>query len=98
MRMIMKSLRVFSAALLFLVGLFFLAPAAATAQTSPNCSSAPIVYEDGYADRSPHKTCMLQVDARVALNYLDWGGKGELLVFLSGLEDNAHIFDDFAPT
>jgi len=28
---------------------------------------------------------------------LDWGGSGRPLVFLAGLGNTAHIFDDFAP-
>ena len=33
----------------------------------------------------------------VALEVLDWGGRGRLLVFLAGLGGTAHLFDDFAP-
>jgi pimeloyl-ACP methyl ester carboxylesterase len=33
----------------------------------------------------------------VSLEVLDWGGSGPPLVFLSGLQDVAHGFDDFAP-
>jgi non-heme chloroperoxidase len=97
MRIIMKRIRRFSATLVSAVVLLFVAPEAALAEARPNCSSAPIIYEDGYTDRSPHRSCTLRVETDITLNYLDWGGKGELLVFLSGLEDNAHIFDDFAP-
>jgi pimeloyl-ACP methyl ester carboxylesterase len=28
---------------------------------------------------------------------LDWGGSGQPLVLLTGLGDNAHVFDKFAP-
>lgn len=31
------------------------------------------------------------------LHYLDWGGKGEPLLFLSGTGDTAYAFKDFAP-
>ncbi len=31
------------------------------------------------------------------LEVLDWGGSGRALVFLAGLGDTAHVFDDFAP-
>jgi pimeloyl-ACP methyl ester carboxylesterase len=31
------------------------------------------------------------------LHYLDWGGRGDVLLFLAGMGCNAHIFDDFAP-
>jgi hypothetical protein len=33
----------------------------------------------------------------VRIQYLDFGGKGEPLVLLTGLGSSAHIFDDFAP-
>jgi pimeloyl-ACP methyl ester carboxylesterase len=33
----------------------------------------------------------------VHLEVLDWGGNGPPLVFLAGLENTAHVFDDFAP-
>jgi pimeloyl-ACP methyl ester carboxylesterase len=37
------------------------------------------------------------VDKDVRLEVLDWGGTGRPLVLLTGLGDNAHVFDDFAP-
>jgi pimeloyl-ACP methyl ester carboxylesterase len=37
------------------------------------------------------------VDKDVRLEVLDWGGSGRALVLLTGLGDNAHVFDDFAP-
>lgn len=33
----------------------------------------------------------------VKLHYLDWGGSGETMLFLSGFGDTAHVFDEFAP-
>jgi pimeloyl-ACP methyl ester carboxylesterase len=33
----------------------------------------------------------------VSLEVLDWGGRGAPLVFLAGLGNTAHVFDDFAP-
>ena len=33
----------------------------------------------------------------MALEVLDWGGRGVPLVFLAGLGSSAHVFDDFAP-
>jgi pimeloyl-ACP methyl ester carboxylesterase len=33
----------------------------------------------------------------VKLHYLDWGGHGQVLLFLTGLGDSAHRFDSFAP-
>lgn len=31
------------------------------------------------------------------LEVIDWGGKGKSILFLSGLGNSAHVFDDFAP-
>lgn len=33
----------------------------------------------------------------VKLHFLDWGGKGETLLFLSGTGDTAYAFEEFAP-
>jgi pimeloyl-ACP methyl ester carboxylesterase len=37
------------------------------------------------------------VDQDVRLEVLDWGGTGRPLVFLAGLGNTAHVFDNFAP-
>ncbi len=50
-----------------------------------------------WADASPHTVHMLTIAPGVTLETLDWGGKGTTLVFLSGLQDVAHGFDDLAP-
>lgn len=50
-----------------------------------------------WKDPSPHKISFITVDKDVRLEVLDWGGSGRPLVLLTGLEDNAHVFDDFAP-
>ena len=47
-------------------------------------------------DTSPHKSDFVNVNG-VCLHYLDWGGTGPMLLFLSGMGNNAHIFDRFAP-
>ena len=47
-------------------------------------------------DSSPHKSDFVSVNG-IKLHYLDWGGEGDMLLFLAGMGDNAHIFDDFAP-
>ena len=33
----------------------------------------------------------------ITLHYLDWGGSGDLLLFLPGWSGTAHVFDDIAP-
>jgi pimeloyl-ACP methyl ester carboxylesterase len=40
---------------------------------------------------------MARIGPSVSLEVLDWGGRGPSLVFLAGLGNTAHIFDDFAP-
>ena len=40
---------------------------------------------------------MISVAPDASLEILDWGGSGPPLVFLSGLGNSAHVFDDFAP-
>jgi non-heme chloroperoxidase len=52
--------------------------------------------QDNSADKSPHKTGFITVNG-VRLHYLDWGGKGDTLLFLHGQGDTAHRYDDFAP-
>ena len=47
-------------------------------------------------DASGHQTMFVTVEPGVQLEVLDWGGTGETLVFLAGLGDNAHVYDEFA--
>src|SRR5574339_235452 len=47
-------------------------------------------------DRSARKSDFVNVN-RIRLHYLDWGGSGDVLLFLAGMGCNAHIFDDLAP-
>ncbi len=47
-------------------------------------------------DVSPHKSDFVSVNG-INLHYLDWGGEGDVLLFLAGMGCNAHIFDGFAP-
>ncbi len=50
----------------------------------------------GKMDKSPHKSEFVHVNG-INLHYLDWGGTGDVLLFLAGMGCNAHNFDDFAP-
>lgn len=52
--------------------------------------------QSDWSDKSPHKSQFITVNG-VRLHYLDWGGKGETILFLHGMGDTAHIFDDLAP-
>lgn len=40
---------------------------------------------------------MIPIGPGVALEVLDWGGRGASLVFLAGVGNTAHVFDTFAP-
>ena len=48
-------------------------------------------------DSSNHTVQMVSVEKDISLEVLDWGGSGRSLILLTGLGDNAHIFDKFAP-
>jgi non-heme chloroperoxidase len=50
-----------------------------------------------WVDPSPHRASLVTIQPGVRLEVLDWGGQGTPLVFLAGLQDVAHGFDDFAP-
>lgn len=47
-------------------------------------------------DKSPHKSGFVSVNG-IKLHYLDWGGSGDVLLFLAGMGCNAHVFDNLAP-
>jgi pimeloyl-ACP methyl ester carboxylesterase len=48
-------------------------------------------------DSSAQHVRFVTVDNGVALEVLDWGGRGEPIVLLAGGGDTAHVFDNFAP-
>jgi non-heme chloroperoxidase len=56
----------------------------------------PGFHKGGMMDASPHKSGLVRVN-EINLHYLDWGGSGDLLLFLAGLGCNAHNFDHLAP-
>ncbi|MBC7788840.1 MAG: alpha/beta hydrolase [Anaerolineae bacterium] len=60
------------------------------------CSRTP----DAPADReqaSAPRIQQVKTGPGVSLEVVDWGGQGRALVFLAGLGNTAHVFDDFAP-
>jgi pimeloyl-ACP methyl ester carboxylesterase len=59
--------------------------------------SAATLNAQDKTDSSPHTAQFVTVDKDVNLEVLDWGGTGRPLVFLAGLGNTAHIFDNFAP-
>jgi non-heme chloroperoxidase len=48
------------------------------------------------ADKSPHTSGFVTANG-IKQHYLDWGGKGDVLLLLAGLGNDAHVYDDFAP-
>ena len=67
-----------------------------TASTTAGADSASAAGGRGGVIPSPH-TVFVQAPNGVRLEVLDWGGKGEPLVFFAGLGNTGHVFDDFAP-
>jgi len=49
-----------------------------------------------WKDQSTHRVLFI-TDGNIRLEVLDWGGKGEPILFIAGLGCSAHIFDEFAP-
>jgi non-heme chloroperoxidase len=49
-------------------------------------------------DTTPHHVTFVEVEPGVRLEVLDWGGadKPQTMVLLTGLGDNAHVYDQFA--
>jgi pimeloyl-ACP methyl ester carboxylesterase len=64
--------------------------------TAPTFAQPTTAPSDSWTDTSPHKALFIKVNG-VTLEYLDWGGTGKPLLFLAGLGNTAHIFDDIAP-
>jgi pimeloyl-ACP methyl ester carboxylesterase len=65
--------------------------------TNPADSSYPVAPADTtWHDPTPHRAGYA-LSGGVRIHYLDFGGRGEPLVFLTGLGSSAHIFDDLAP-
>jgi len=49
-------------------------------------------------DKSQHTSQFVTVAPEVKLEVLDWGGTGRPIVLLAGLGNDAHVFDNFAPS
>jgi non-heme chloroperoxidase len=47
-------------------------------------------------DKSPHKSAFVTANG-IKMNYLDWGGTGDVIILLAGLGNDAHVFDMIAP-
>jgi len=49
------------------------------------------------SDKSPHKSAFVTANG-IRMNYLDWGGAGDVVILLAGLGNDAHVFDEIAPS
>lgn len=49
------------------------------------------------SDPTAHTVQFVTVEENVKLEVLDWGGSGRPVVLLTGMGNNAHVFDKFAP-
>ncbi len=58
--------------------------------SSGECELAP------FEDPAPHRSGVATVSGGVELGYLDFGGSGDVLLFLAGAGNSAHVFDEFA--
>ena len=52
---------------------------------------------DASGDKSPHKSEFVTANG-IKMNYLDWGGTGDVVILLAGLGNDAHVFDEIAPS
>ena len=76
--------------------LFLLCVTALLALVVPTASRASDFKPAACVDNTPHKVRMVQVAPGAELEVLDWGGSGKAMVLLTGLGDNAHVYDQFA--
>jgi pimeloyl-ACP methyl ester carboxylesterase len=52
---------------------------------------------DAPGDKSTHKSAFVAANG-IKMNYLDWGGTGDVIILLAGLGNDAHVFDEIAPS
>jgi pimeloyl-ACP methyl ester carboxylesterase len=76
------------------VALTVLSAASAHGQPSPSRPTSPAVAN--WTDSNGRANRRLAV-ADAAIHFIDYGGRGSTLVFLAGLGNSAHVFDEFAP-
>ena len=49
------------------------------------------------SDKSSHKSAFVTANG-IKMNYLDWGGTGDVIILLAGFGNDAHVFDEIAPS
>jgi len=83
-------------ALVFVLFVSLLPNAIAVQGETPSPTPMPNPTPTPRKDNSPHKSEFVTVNG-VRLNYLDWGGTGEAILFLHGFPGSGHNFDEMAP-
>ena len=78
------------------LSLYLLGVVALLAFGAPTASWASDFKPAACVDNTPHDIRFVKVAPGVELEVLDWGGSGETMMLLTGLGDNAHVFDEFA--
>src|SRR5437773_8590855 len=48
-------------------------------------------------DKSLHTSGFVTANS-IKMNYLDWGGTGDVIILLAGFGNDAHVFDEIAPS
>jgi pimeloyl-ACP methyl ester carboxylesterase len=69
---------------------------ASSTSAAPSATAVPHPVTARPVDASPHRSRITMADG-VRIHSLDWGGTDTALVFIPGLGNSAHVFDDFAP-
>jgi pimeloyl-ACP methyl ester carboxylesterase len=82
----------------FVAATFLFAASTAGLASPPQRPGGPSHKPAACFDATPHEVIRVAVHPRVALEVLDFGGAGKprTMVLLTGLGDNAHVYDQFA--
>jgi pimeloyl-ACP methyl ester carboxylesterase len=70
--------------------------ATACARAQRTIDLPPHAEQSVWLDAAGHRNGRVAVDG-TTIHYVDYGGTGPSLVFLAGLGNSAHVFDEFAP-
>lgn len=79
------------------LALCVLAPLSAAAQAPAAEPRSRPAADGAQPGDAAHRRGTVRAADGSRVEYLDWGGRGEVLVFVAGLGNTAHVFDTFAP-
>jgi non-heme chloroperoxidase len=79
-------------------GFVVLLAGASLAWAGPSQPGSPGHPPQACRDGTPHQERFVRIDHEARVQVVDWGGKGKArtMVLLTGLGDNAHVYDQFA--